>query len=394
MGGSTLSPDPPTMHRAAAAMAIRGMSGTKSPTGAAPDLRAVVNLSDFEALARARLPAQAIEYVAGGSGDELTLRRNRTAFDAISLLPRVLVDVSTVDSRVDLLGLSLPFPVLLAPAGFQLLLHPEGERASARAAGEAGTVLVASTVSTTRLEDIATAATGPLWFQLYVQRDRGYTRELVARVEAAGYRALLLTADAPVLGPRDREKRAGFALPPGVSLANLQPLLPSYGPDQHHDPNSIYNPFLDPSITWETFDWLRSQTRLPLGIKGVLAADDARLAVEHGAELIVVSNHGGRCLDSVPATIEALPAVVEAVAGRVPVLLDGGVRRGTDVVKALARGARAVLIGRPYLWALASMGESGVTRALQLLTMELHAAMALCGTPRIADIGRDLIWEG
>jgi 4-hydroxymandelate oxidase len=357
-------------------------------------LATAVNLHDFERLARERLPAMVVEYVAGGSADEVTMRRNRDALEALRLMPRVLVDVSAIDTRLELLGETLPFPVLLAPAGFQRLLHPKGERATARAAAAAGTILVVSTVSTTALEDVAAAADGPLWFQLYVQRDRGYTRELLERVEAAGYRAVLLTVDTPVLGSRDREKRAGFALPPGITIENLQPLARSYGPAQHHDPHGIYNPYLDPAVTWETFDWLCSSTDLPVGVKGVLAAEDARLAVDHGAAMVVVSNHGGRCLDTVPAAIEALPTVVEAVAGRVPVLMDGGIRRGTDVVKALALGARAVLVGRPYLWALATAGEAGVTLVLEMLRLELEAALALCGTPRLADVGRQMIWDG
>ncbi len=355
--------------------------------------QAPVNLSEFEPLARARLSPMAYHYAAGGSGDEITLRRNRECLDAIRLAPRVLRDVRAIDTRLELLGETLDFPILLAPAGFQRLFHPEGEIAAVRGAAEAGAILVASTVATTSIEDMARASGARLWFQLYVQSDRGFTRELIRRAEAAGCKALCITVDTPVLGPRDREKRTGFALPEGVTLANLTAHT-SYTAERHHDPHGIFNPFLDAGATWETLDWIRSLTRLPIVLKGILAAEDARLAIEHGASAVAVSNHGGRNLDTVPASIEALPAVVEAVADRVPVLIDGGVRRGIDVVKAVALGARAVMIGRPYLWGLAVSGSEGVRRVVEILRLELEAAMALLGTPTLAAIDRGALWKG
>lgn len=354
---------------------------------------APVNVFEFEPLARARLPAMVYEYLAGGGGDERTLAANRAAFDALRLAPRVLVDVSAVDLSVELLGERLPHPVLLAPVGYQRLFHPDGELETARGAAAAGALMAVSTVSTTTLEEVARAAPGPRWFQLYVQHDRGVTRELVARAAAAGYRALCLTVDTAVLGTREREKRAHFGLPEGMSPVNLPPIEGGYTAERHHDPHGIYNPLLDASFSWRDLEWLRGVSSLPLVLKGVLRPDDASAAVERGADAIVVSNHGGRNLDTAPAAIEALPRVAEAVAGRVPLLVDGGVRRGTDVVKALALGARAVFIGRPFVWGLAAAGAEGVARVVELLRLELAAALALCGTPRLSDVTRDVLWQ-
>ena len=332
------------------------------------------------------------DYLAGGGGDELTLRWNRERLDATRLLPRVLHDVSHLDTRLSLLGVELPFPVLLAPTGFQRLFHAEGELATARGAGAAGALYSLSTAATTTIEDIAAVATGPLWFQMYVQRDRGFTLELVRRAEAAGCRALVFTVDTPVLGARDREQRNHLELPPGLEPANLRGLPggPQRGPTFVH---GTLNPFLDPSLTWDVLPWLVAESRLPVIVKGVLRADDATRALERGAAAIAVSNHGGRNLDTVPATIDVLPRVAAAVGGRAPVLFDGGVRRGVDVVKALALGATAVMIGRPYLWGLAAAGAEGVERVVRLLTGELEMAMAQCGAASLADITRDLVDE-
>lgn len=347
-----------------------------------------VNLHEYEPLARAKLGDMAWDYMAGGSGDERTLAWNRERLDATRLLPRVLHDVSHIDMRLKLLGLELPFPVLLAPTGFQRLFHPEGELATARGAGAAGALYTLSTPATTSLEDVARVATAPLWFQLYVQRDRGFTLELVRRAETHGYRAIVLTADTPVLGARDRDHRRQLELPPGMDLPNLRGLEPrTSGPTFEH---GTRNPFLDPSLTWKDVDWLVSHTKLPVIVKGILHAGDAQLALDHGAAAIAVSNHGGRNLDTVPATIDALPAIA-AIAGKIPILLDGGVRRGVDVVKALALGATAVMIGRPYLWGLSAFGAEGVTRVVQLLVTELEMAMAQCGAASLAAIHRDLV---
>jgi 4-hydroxymandelate oxidase len=351
-----------------------------------------VNLHEYEPLARAKLGDMAWDYMAGGGGDELTLRWNRERLNATQLLPRVLHDVSAVDTRLDLLGVSLPFPVLLAPTGFQKLFHPEGELATARGAAAAGALYTLSTPATTSLEDVAGVAGhpggSPLWFQLYVQRDRDFTLALVKRAEAHGYRAIVLTADTPVLGARDREQRRQLELPPGMDLPNLRGLaaLTNEPTFQH----GSRNPFLDPSLTWKDVEWLARATKLPVIVKGVLRARDAQLALDHGAAAIGVSNHGGRNLDTVPATIDALPAIA-AVVGRAPILFDGGVRRGVDVVKALALGASAVMIGRPYLWGLAAAGAEGVTRVIQLLVTELEMAMAQCGASSLAQINHELV---
>ena len=247
-----------------------------------------------------------------------------------------------------------------------------------------------STAATTSIEDIAAVATGALWFQMYVQRDRGVTRELAQRAGAAGCRALVLTVDTPVLGARDRDQRNHLELPPGLELANLRDLVARQpaGPTFRHDTS---NPFLDPSLTWEALAWLVGETRLPVVVKGVLRADDALRAIERGAAGVVVSNHGGRNLDTVPATIDALPAIAAAVAGRVPLLLDGGIRRGVDVVKALALGASAVMLGRPYLWGLAAAGSEGVQRVVNMLVTELEMAMAQCGAATLAELTPDLV---
>jgi 4-hydroxymandelate oxidase len=348
-----------------------------------------VNLHEYEPLARAAMSEMAWDYMAGGGGDEVTLRWNRDRLNATRILPRVLRDVSAVDTRLTLLGLSLPFPVLLAPTGFQRLFHAEGELATARGAGAAGALYTLSTPATTSLEDVASVAKAPLWFQLYVQRDRGFTLELVRRAEAHGYRAIVLTADTPVLGARDREQRRQLELPPGMDLPNLRGITGK--PNEPTFQHGSRNPFLDPSLTWKDVAWLARETKLPVVVKGVLHPDDARLALEHGAAAIGVSNHGGRNLDTVPATIDALPAVVDAVAGRAPILFDGGVRRGVDIVKALALGASAVMIGRPYLWGLGTAGADGVTRVIQLLVTELEMAMAQCGAASLGQLTRELV---
>ena len=347
-----------------------------------------VNVSDFEAIARDRMSPSAYDYYAGGAEDEITLTANREAFKRIALRPRVLVGADDIRTDTEILGLKLPFPVGLAPTAFNKLGHADGEIAAARAAGNAGALMCCSTVSSIALEEVAAEAAGPLWFQLYVYRDRDVTHDLVRRAEAAGCRAIVLTVDTPLLGRRERDIRGGFTLPADIGIRNLE----RYGtPEALRWANTssfteYVHKLLDSSLTWESVDWLRSITSLPLLIKGLVTAEDAGLAVEHGASGIVVSNHGGRQLDGVIATIDALPSIATRVAGRVPILLDGGVRRGTDVFKALALGARAVLIGRPYLWGLAAQGEAGVTRVLEMLRTELALTMGLSGCRSIAEI--------
>jgi 4-hydroxymandelate oxidase len=349
-------------------------------------------VADLEAIARDRLPRPVYDYYAGGAEDEQTLEANREAFRHVFLRPRALVGVSAVDPSTTVLGTPVSMPVLIAPTAYQRMAHEDGELATARAAGAAGTLMVASTIATSSLEEIAREATGPLWFQLYVSPERGICRDLIHRAEAAGYRAICLTVDTPVLGRRERDVRHRFSLPPGLALRNFEGDL---GKMPRTKSGSGFaaaaSRLIDASITWDTVGWIRSETKLPVVVKGVIAAADARLAIEAGVSAIVVSNHGGRQLDGCEPTLRALPHVVEAVAGTVEVLMDGGVRRGTDVLKALGLGARAVLVGRPVLWGLAAGGEPGVRFTLEMLRSELTMAMGLAGCPDVSAIGPELI---
>ena len=351
-----------------------------------------LNLADVEAAARERLTELAYEYYVGGANDEVTVRENRSAFERLALRYHVLVDVSRRSTRTSVLGTPIEFPVLVAPTAFQRLACDDGEVATAKAAAAAGTVMILSTASTRTLEDVA-AAGGRQWFQLYIYADRGLTRGLVERAEACGMTAIVLTVDAPVLGRRERDLRNRFHLPDGIRLANV-PSSGSVPLPTGHGESGLANHFasgIDAAITWRDVEWLRSITGLPVVIKGIVRGDDAARAVDHGAAGVIVSNHGGRQLDTAIASIRALPEVAAAVDGRIDVLLDGGVRRGTDVIKAIALGARAVLVGRPVVWGLAAAGESGARRVLELLRAEVDLAMALCGCPTVSDITRDLV---
>lgn len=343
----------------------------------------LLNLFDYEEAAAGRLPRMARDYYASGAHDEITLADNRAAFDRLKVRYRVLRDVSRRDLSVELLGHRLTMPVLVAPTAFHRMANPEGEVATVRAAGDAGTVMILSTLSNTAMEEVLEAATGPVWFQLYVYRDRQVTEGLVRRAEAAGCAALVLTVDAPLLGRRERDVRNRFRLPDGLSIQNLLPAGEERLPGVSSDSGlaAYVDRLFDPSLDWKDLGWLCDLTELPVLVKGIVHAEDGRLAVEHGAAGVVVSNHGGRQLDTSIATIEALPDVVRAVDERGAVLLDGGVRRGTDVLKALALGARAVCIGRPLLWGLAVDGQAGARRVLELLREEVDLALALAGCP-------------
>jgi isopentenyl diphosphate isomerase/L-lactate dehydrogenase-like FMN-dependent dehydrogenase len=348
----------------------------------------LIDVDEFEAAARDRLSQMVFDYFAGGSGDEWTLAENRRAFDRWVLRPRILADVSNVDTATTVLGQPVAFPILLAPTALQRMAHRDGELATARATAALGGLMVLSTISTFSLEQVAGAGVSR-WFQLYVQRNRKLTAELVRRAADAGYVALVVTADAPYLGRRFRDERNRFALPPGIGLANFPG-----GTFPQVDGSGLAAYFrseLDPAVTWRDVAWLRELSDVPVVLKGVLTGEDAALAIEAGASGVVVSNHGGRQLDGVPASIDALPEVVDAVGGRAEVYMDGGVRRGTDVLKALALGARAVLIGRPYLWGLAVDGEAGVRRVLELLHEELSLAMALAGRPNLEAVDRSAV---
>jgi len=340
-----------------------------------------VCLSDFEGAARSKLSKVAYDFVAGGAADEITIRWNREAYDRKSLRPRVLVDVSKVETRVRLLGLDLPHPILLAPGAYQKLLHREGEVATARGAASAEAVFVVSSNATVSIEDIAKVATAPLWLQLYAQSDAGRNREIIERAQAAGCKALVVTVDTPAIGPRNREQRGGFTLPKGLKL----PMNPQNEGERKARTHQRV------SLTWKDIEAFRALSQIPVLLKGILSPDDADQAVQRGADGILVSNHGGRNLDTAPATLDALPAIVDKVAGRVPVLVDGGIRRGTDIVKAVAEGAAAVLIGRPYMYGLAVAGAEGVADVVRILRTELEMALALCGRARLSDLDRSVL---
>lgn len=353
-----------------------------------------INLDDFEQQARQCLPQMVYDYYCGGAGDELTVDENRRAWQQLRLRPRVLVDVGTRDLSTTVLGQRINFPVMTAPCAFNSLAHPDGELAVARATARLGTIQVVSTAGTHSLEQVAAAAPGGArWFQLYCYRDRAVTKWLVERAAAAGYLALCLTVDAPLVGRRDRDTRNCFGLPPGMTWKNLEGVGLEHM-DAGDDGSALVryiSQIWDASLTWEALSWLRSLSHLPLVVKGILTAEDARLAVDHGASAIVVSNHGGRQLDSTLSTCEALAEIADAVGDRVELIVDGGIRRGNDVLKALALGARAVLVGRPYLWALALDGQAGVECLLEMLREQLDLDMALAGRPTIGSIDRTLL---
>jgi 4-hydroxymandelate oxidase len=341
----------------------------------------LVCLADYEAAANRKLPRSTQDFVAGGAADEITIRWNREAYDRIALKPRVLVDVNHVDTRVKLLGLDLPHPILLAPGAYQKLLYKQGETATARGAGRAEAVFVVSSNATVSIEEIARVATAPLWLQLYAQSDPGRNSEIIERAQAAGCRALVVTVDTPVIGPRNREQRGGFKLPKHMNL----PMNPQNQKERKQGSHKRV------SLTWKEIEAFRALAKIPVVLKGILHPDDADEAAKRGMDGVLVSNHGGRNLDTAPATISALPAIVDKVGGRIPVLVDGGIRRGTDVVKALAEGAAAVLIGRSYMYGLAVAGAQGVADVVRILRTELEMAMALVGRPKISDLDRSVL---
>jgi len=353
-----------------------------------------LNIEELEGAARDQLPQEVYDYYAGAAWDGVTLRENRDAYARLAIHYRILRNVSVRSTACELFGARLAMPILAAPTAFHRLACPEGELATARGVGAAGTAMTLSSLATCRLEEVAAAATGPLWFQLYINKDRGFTRELVARAVAAGYRAIVVTADTPCWGVRENDLRNGFHLPEGLEPVNLMPSGTPGDESRTHRGSGmaeILSWMLDLSLTWRDLEWLAAEAGVPVLVKGVCRPEDAREALRHGAAGVIVSNHGGRQLDSAPATISVLPGIVEAVAGTAPVLIDGGIRRGTDVLKALALGARAVLVGRPVLWGLATGGAGGVAHALTMLQRELDLAMALAGCASLAEITPDLV---
>jgi isopentenyl diphosphate isomerase/L-lactate dehydrogenase-like FMN-dependent dehydrogenase len=378
-------------------------------------LSRAIAIDDLRRLARRRLPRAVYDFIEGGAGDELTVTRNRAAFERFLFEPRVLVDVSKREQSTVVLGERVTTPVILSPTGMAGLSWPKGEVAAARGAHDAGTIYTLSTHSSCSIEEVAAGAPGPLWFQLYVWQNRDLTRSFVERARAAGYRALLLTVDVPVISRRERDLRNGFTVPPRVTARNVVDTLRRVGwvrrvlmgqrrltlanlVGASGAPRTdivtlagVANRQVDPSISWADLAWFRSLWSGPLLLKGVMTAADARRAAEHGIDGLIVSNHGGRQLDGTRATIEALPEIVDAVGHRMEVLLDGGIRRGADVVRALALGARAVMVGRPYLYGLATGGQAGVRRALEILANEVDHVLALTGVPRVADLEPSLV---
>jgi 4-hydroxymandelate oxidase len=333
---------------------------------------ALLSLDDYEQAARAKIPAVAWEYIEGGAADEITVRWNREAYRTIRLLPRQLNDVGKLDTRVRVLGHDLAHPILLAPTASHMLAHPEGEIATAHGARAANAGMVLSSYTTVPLESVAAVKPPLLWFQLYVQ-EKGFTRDLIRRAAAAGCTALCLTVDTPNSGTRNRQDRAGFKFPPNLP---------------HITSANVEYP-----IMWKDLEWIRAASSMPVLLKGILHPDDAELGIQAGAAGIMVSNHGGRNLDTTPATIDALPRIVDKVRGRVPVIVDGGIRRGTDVLKALAHGADAVMIGRPYVHGLAVAGAQGVSAVVDILRKELELAMALTGKPTIKSLDRSVLFS-
>jgi isopentenyl diphosphate isomerase/L-lactate dehydrogenase-like FMN-dependent dehydrogenase len=349
-----------------------------------------LSLADLEAAAAERLDPIAYDYFRSGAGEELTLQRNRAAWGRIELAPRVLRDVSAIDLGIELLGSRLPLPVIVAPTAFHGLAHPEAEPASATGAARAGALFCLSTLSNTAPEEVAAAAgPAPRWFQLYVFRDRGLTRELLARAAAAGFGAIVLTVDAPLLGRRERDVRNRFTLPEGLTIACVGDRLEAT--EGESGLAAYFASQLDPSLSFEDLEWLCAESALPVLVKGVLQPDDAVEARARGAAGVIVSNHGGRQLDTALSGAEALGPIAEQLGPKAAVIVDGGIRRGTDVVKALALGAEAVMVGRPILWGLALEGAAGVERVLAMLAAELREGMALCGAAEIAEIDAGLL---
>jgi 4-hydroxymandelate oxidase len=352
-----------------------------------------INLFELEMKARELLPQAVYDHHASGANDEITLRENHVAYERIVLLPRMLVDVSVRHMGTTALGQPVSMPILIAPTAFQGLAHPKGELATVKAAGAADTLMTLSTLSTFSIEEVMAVATGPVWFQLYMFKDRAISASFVKRAEIAGCKAIVFTVDAPLLGRRERDVRNQFKMPDALAVKNILPgelqELPNATGRFGHAPGIVS--LFDIALTWKDIEWLAGITTLPVLVKGILRSDDALLAVKHGASGVIVSNHGARQLDSTPATISVLPEIVDAVGGKVEVYVDGGIRRGTDVLKAVACGARAVFIGRPVLWGLATGAEAGVKYVLELLRQEFDLAMALSGCPTLSSITRNLI---
>ena len=372
------------------------------------------SIEDLRRAARRRLPRAVFDFADGGSEDEQTMGRNRGAFARYQLQPRILVDVADVNTATTVLGQPVSLPIILAPAGMPRLIHHEGELAIVRAAQRAGTIYTLSSGSSRSIEEVAGASDGPHWFQIYVWRDRGLVREFFSRCRDQGYAALCLTVDVPVLGKRERDLRHGMTIPPQLTLGSIAnaALRPHWwwrfltgervtmanvvgrgaaGRDDVTTLATYVNTQFDPSVTWRDLEWMLAEWNGPFAVKGILRPDDASRAVDLGVQAIIVSNHGGRQLEGAPAAVDALPAVIDAVGDRAEVILDGGIRRGSDVVKAIALGARACMIGRPYLYGLGAGGQRGVEHAIELLKSETRRTLALVGCPTLKDLDRSVV---
>ncbi|BBH01114.1 Aldolase-type TIM barrel family protein [Prunus dulcis] len=359
-----------------------------SLSGGKPKEMEITNVSEYEAIAKQKLPKMVYDYYASGAEDQWTLKENQHAFSRILFRPRVLIDVSKIDLRTTVLGFNISMPIMIAPTAMQKMAHPEGEYATARAAAAADTIMTLSSWATSSVKEVASTGPGIRFFQLYVYKDRSVVTQLVRRAERAGFKAIVLTVDTPRLGRREADIKNRFVLPPNLTLKNYEDLdLGKMDKTNDSGLASYVAGQVDQSLSWKDVKWLQTITKLPILVKGVITAEDARLAVQYGAAGIVVSNHGARQLDYVPATIMALEEVVKAAQGRIPVFLDGGVRRGTDVFKALALGASG--IGRPVVFSLAADGEAGVRKVLQMLHDEFELTMALSGCRSLKEITRD-----
>ncbi|KAJ1430606.1 FMN-dependent dehydrogenase [Sesbania bispinosa] len=357
----------------------------------------ITNVTEYEAIAKEKLPKMVYDYYASGADDQWTLKENRNAFSRILLRPRILIDVSKIDLTTTVLGFKISMPIMIAPTAMQKMAHPQGEYATARAASAAGTIMTLSSWSTFSAEEVASAGPGIRFLQLYVLKDRNAVTQLVRRAENAGFKAIVLTADSPVIGRREADIKNRFTLPPYVKLKNFEGMdfekLDKTNDSGH---TSKVAGLYDQSLNWKDVKWLQTITSLPIIVKGVLTAEDTELAIQAGVSGIIVSNHGARQLDYVPATIMVLEEVVKGAQGRVPVFLDGGIRRGTDVFKALALGASGVFIGRPVVFSLAAEGEAGVRKVLEMLRDEFELSMALCGCRSLKEITREHVmteWE-
>jgi 4-hydroxymandelate oxidase len=352
----------------------------------------LLSIHDYHRAARARLPKEVLDYFEGGALDEVTLRENTAGWERLKLYYHVLAGIGERDLRMTILGQPVSMPIGVAPTAFHKLANEAGEMATAKAARKARTLFVLSSLSNTPMELVFPEAASPRWFQLYIYKDRGITGELVRRAEAAGAEAIVLTVDAPGLGRRERDMRNRFTLPEGLTVANVTPLGKGHLPEVRGSGLAAYvHDNFKSDLGFEDLDWLCGWTSLPVVVKGVCRGDDARRAAQHGAKAVVVSNHGGRQLDTAPATCDALPYVVDAVGDLCEVYVDGGIRRGSDVLKAIALGARAVLVGRPILWGLSVGGEEGAINVLEILRRELDEGMLLCGCAKLGDMGRALL---